>query len=138
MPRTTDATCESILQRLELPYRKVMLCGGTLGFRRSNLRSRGLVALTGYIPGNFFVQSIHGFSGTADAGKMAEPGDRKARTAAPSMVRARSGQNFGRYPENNQDEQGRIRVPDCLRPYMKGLELMVKYRADQQCRPLAR
>ena len=35
---------ETVLQRLELPYRVVVLCSGDTGFRAQDLRHRGLAA----------------------------------------------------------------------------------------------
>ena len=98
---------EAILQKLELPYRKVMLCGGDLGFSAS----KPTISRSGCphrIPTEKFLRAAYSrifrHGGCRQDGG---PFDRKARTAAHHQwFRTRSGQNFGRILENNQDEQG--------------------------------
>ena len=74
---------ESVLQALELPYRKVILCGGDIGF--SARKTYDLeVWLPGQdaLPGNLFLQQLWRLPGPAHAGALAQPGHRQTRTAA--------------------------------------------------------
>jgi seryl-tRNA synthetase len=53
------AQAEEILRRLQLPYRKVLLCGGDLGlWRAQDLRPRGMAARAGQVPGDLLLQQL--------------------------------------------------------------------------------
>ena len=117
---------ESILQRLELPYRKVMLCGGDLGF--SAVKTYDLEV---WLPSQNTYREISSCSLFTDfQARRMQARWRNPMTGKPELLHTINGSGLavGRtlvaILENNQDEQGRIRVPDCLRPYMKGLELI--------------
>jgi seryl-tRNA synthetase len=117
---------EVILQRLELPYRKVMLCGGDLGF--SAVKTYDLEV---WLPSQNTYREISSCSLFTDfQARRMQARWRNPATGKPELLHTINGSGLavGRtlvaILENNQDEQGRIRVPDCLRPYMNGLELI--------------
>ena len=117
---------EAILQRLELPYRKVMLCGGDLGF--SAVKTYDLEV---WLPSQNTYREISSCSLFTDfQARRMQARWRNPETGKPELLHTINGSGLavGRtlvaILENNQDEQGRIRVPDCLRPYMNGLELI--------------
>ena len=117
---------EAILQRLELPYRKVMLCGGDLGF--SAVKTYDLEV---WLPSQNTYREISSCSLFTDfQARRMQARWRNPSTGKPELLHTINGSGLavGRtlvaILENNQDEQGRIRVPDCLRPYMNGLELI--------------
>ena len=117
---------EAILQKLELPYRKVMLCGGDLGF--SAVKTYDLEV---WLPSQNTYREISSCSLFTDfQARRMQARWRNPVTGKPELLHTINGSGLavGRtlvaILENNQDEQGRIRVPDCLRPYMKGLELI--------------
>ena len=117
---------EAILQRLELPYRKVMLCGADLGF--SAVKTYDLEV---WLPSQNTYREISSCSLFTDfQARRMQARWRNPATGKPELLHTINGSGLavGRtlvaILENNQDEQGRIRVPDCLRPYMNGLELI--------------
>ena len=117
---------EAILQRLELPYRKVMLCGGDLGF--SAVKTYDLEV---WLPSQNTYREISSCSLFTDfQARRMQARWRNPATGKPELLHTINGSGLavGRtlvaILENKQDEQGRIRVPDCLRPYMNGLELI--------------
>ena len=117
---------EAILQKLELPYRKVMLCGGDLGF--SAVKTYDLEV---WLPSQNTYREISSCSLFTDfQARRMQARWRSPATGKPELLHTINGSGLavGRtlvaILENNQDEQGRIRVPDCLRPYMNGLELI--------------
>ena len=117
---------EAILQKLELPYRKVMLCGGDLGF--SAVKTFDLEV---WLPSQNTYREISSCSLFTDfQARRMQARWRNPATGKPELLHTINGSGLavGRtlvaILENNQDEQGQIRVPDCLRPYMNGLKLM--------------
>ncbi len=117
---------EGILQALELPYRKVLLCGGDLGF--SAVKTYDLEV---WLPGQEAYREISSCSNTKDfqARRM------QARYKSPDMKKPQllhtlngSGLAVGRtmiaVMENYQQEDGSIKVPEVLKPYMGGLDLI--------------
>ena len=114
---------EAILQALNLPYRKVILCGGDLGFS-----ARKTYDLEVWLPGQNKYREISSCSNTGDfqARRM------KARWKNPATGNNEylhtlngSGLAVGRtlvaVMENYQQQDGSITVPDVLKPYMGGL-----------------
>ncbi|WP_085340360.1 serine--tRNA ligase [Aquidulcibacter paucihalophilus] len=121
-------TCaEGILEALKLPYRRMLLCSGDMGF--SAQRTYDLeVWLPGQNDGTGAYREISSCSNCGDfqARRM------DARTRAKGEKATRfvhtlngSGLAIGRalvaVLENYQQEDGTIRVPDVLVPYMGGL-----------------
>jgi seryl-tRNA synthetase len=113
---------EAILEKLELPYRTMLLCGGDLGFA-----SAKTIDLEVWLPGQQRYREISSCSNFLDfqarrmQARYRNPGSRK-----PELVHTLNGSGLavGRtlvaVMENYQDGAGRIHVPDALRRYMGG------------------
>ena len=114
---------EKILQLLGLAYRKVILCGGDLGFASTKTYD-----LEVWLPGQNAYREISSCSCMTDfqARRM------KARWRNPDTGKAElvhtlngSGLAVGRtliaIMENYQQADGSIKIPDVLQPYMHGL-----------------
>lgn len=115
---------EKVLQLLGLPYRKVLLCSGDIGFG-----SRKTYDLEVWLPAQDTYREISSCSNMWDfqARRM------QARCRSKTDKKTRlvhtlngSGLAVGRtlvaVLENYQQADGRIEIPEVLRPYMKGLE----------------
>jgi len=120
---------EVVLERLELPYRKMALCAGDLGF--SAARTFDLEV---WLPSQNRYREISSCSNCHDfqARRMGcrirtEPG-KKGAISFPHTLNG-SGVAIGRcliaVMENFQDANGDIVIPDALRPYMGGAEKLV-------------
>jgi seryl-tRNA synthetase len=117
---------ETILQRLQLPYRKVILCGGDLGFAAAKTYD-----LEVWLPGQNKYREISSCSNfEAFQARRLRARWRNAATGKPEPVHTLNGSGLavGRtlvaIMENYQDREGRIGIPEVLRPYMGGLELI--------------
>ena len=115
---------EVILQRLELPYRVVSLCTGDLGF--SAVKTYDLEV---WLPGQSAYREISSCSNFADfQARRLQARYRAAERGKPELVHTINGSGLavGRtlvaVMENYQQEDGSIRVPDVLKPYMGGCE----------------
>lgn len=117
---------EVILQKLDLPYRKVILCGGDLGFSAAKTFD-----LEVWLPGQQKFREISSCSNfeSYQARRM-QARWRNPETGKPELVHTINGSGLavGRTMvavlENYQQEDGSIIVPEALRPYMGGLELI--------------
>jgi len=118
------AAAESILQALELPYRKMLLCAGDMG-----ATARKTFDLEVWLPGQSAYREISSISNCGDyqARRMNtryKPEGSK-RTEFVHTLNG-SGLAVGRtlvaVLENYQDEDGSVRVPDVLKPWMGGVE----------------
>lgn len=117
---------EAILQKLELPYRKVILCGGDLGF--SSTKTYDLEV---WLPGQQKYREISSCSNFNDyqARRMGARW-RNPETQKTELLHTLNGSGLavGRTMvavlENYQQEDGSIRVPSALQPYMGGLEVI--------------
>jgi seryl-tRNA synthetase len=115
---------ETVLQRLELPYRVVTLCGGDLGFSAAKTYD-----LEVWLPGQNRYREISSCSNfeSFQARRM-QARWRNPSTAKPELLHTLNGSGLavGRtlvaLMENYQDVNGTISVPDVLRDYMGGLE----------------
>ncbi|MGB1714791.1 MAG: serine--tRNA ligase [Arenicellales bacterium] len=115
---------ETVLQRLELPYRVVTLCGGDLGF--SSAKTYDLEV---WLPGQNQYREISSCSNfeSFQARRM-QARWRNSSTSKPELLHTLNGSGLavGRtlvaLMENFQDANGTISVPDVLRDYMGGLE----------------
>jgi len=115
---------ETVLQRLELPYRVVALCGGDLGF--SSAKTYDLEV---WLPGQNQYREISSCSNfeSFQARRM-QARWRNSSTSKPELLHTLNGSGLaiGRtlvaLMENFQDANGSISVPDALRDYMGGLE----------------
>ncbi len=125
LERMTQAA-GAVLERLELPYRVMTLCAGDMGFG-----ARKTYDLEVWLPGQEAYREISSCS---------ECGDFQARRM-DARVRRREGKGtdfvhtlngsgvaVGRalvaVLENGQQEDGAIRLPEALRPYLGGLEYL--------------
>jgi seryl-tRNA synthetase len=118
------AAAEEVLKRLELPYRVMLLCTGDMGFA-----SRKTYDIEVWLPGQNAYREISSCSNCGDFqarrmnARCRKPGEKGARfvhTLNGSGIAV--GRALIAVLENNQDEDGRITVPNALRPYMNGLE----------------
>ena len=115
---------ETVLQRLELPYRVVTLCGGDLGFSAAKTYD-----LEVWLPGQNRYREISSCSNfeSFQARRM-QARWRNPSTSKPELLHTLNGSGLavGRtlvaIMENYQDVNGAISVPDVLRDYMGGLE----------------
>jgi seryl-tRNA synthetase len=117
---TKDA--EVILQKLELPYRKVVLCTGDLGFSSSKTYD-----LEVWLPSQETYREISSCSNFHDfQARRLQARWRNPETGKPELVHTINGSGLavGRtllaVMENHQDENGDIHIPEALRPYMGG------------------
>ena len=121
---TTHA--ETVLQRLELPYRKVILCTGDMGFG-----ARKTYDLEVWLPAQNTYREISSCSNMGDfqarrmQARFRRPGEKK-----PELVHTLNGSGLavGRtlvaVLENFQQADGSVRVPAALQPYMGGVEVL--------------
>ena len=116
------AHAEAILQRLELPYRAVALCGGDLGFAAAKT-----IDLEVWLPGQGCYREISSCSNFLDfQARRMMARYRDADTGRPTLVHTLNGSGLavGRtliaVLENFQDSDGAVHVPDALRPYIGG------------------
>lgn len=117
---------EKILQLLELPYRKVILCGGDLGFGSAKTYD-----LEVWIPSQDCYREISSCSSFTDfQARRMQARWRNPDTGKPELVHTVNGSGLaiGRtlvaILENYQEQQGRVRIPSVLHSYMKGLEYL--------------
>ncbi|WP_207458695.1 serine--tRNA ligase [Azospirillum sp. SYSU D00513] len=115
---------ETILQRLDLPYRTVTLCTGDMGFS-----ARKTHDIEVWLPGQNAYREISSVSNCGDfqARRMkarCRPKGEKATQFVHTLNG--SGVAVGRcliaVMENYQQPDGSITVPEALRPYMRGIE----------------
>jgi len=114
---------EKILQLLELPYRKVLLCTGDMGFTAAKTYD-----LEVWLPTQDCYREISSCSNTRDfQARRMQARFRSKETNKPELVNTLNGSGLavGRtlvaILENNQQSDGTVTVPDILRPYMRGL-----------------
>lgn len=114
---------ETILQRLDLPYRTVALCAGDVGFSAAKTYD-----LEVWLPGQQAYREISSCSNfEAFQARRMKARWRNPDTGKPEPVHTVNGSGLavGRalvaVMENYQDEQGRIAVPGVLQPYMGGV-----------------
>ena len=117
---------EVILQQLELPYRVVTLCTGDLGF--SSAKTYDLEV---WLPGQNAYREISSCSNFLDfQTRRLKARWRNSATKKTELLHTLNGSGLavGRtlvaVLENYQDEQGNIRIPEVLKPYMNGLEVI--------------
>ncbi len=115
---------ETILQRLELPYRVVTLCTGDLGF--SSTKTYDLEV---WLPGQGRYREISSCSNFVDfQARRLQARWRNPETGRPELLHTLNGSGLavGRtlvaVLENFQQADGSVRIPEALRPYMGGME----------------
>ena len=111
---------EAILQRLELPYRVVALCAGDIGFGAAKTYD-----LEVWLPGQGAYREISSCSNYTDfQARRMQARRRSPETGRPELLHTLNGSGVaaGRaliaVMENYQQEDGSIRVPPALLPYM--------------------
>ena len=117
---------EVILQKLELPYRVVALCGGDLGFGATKTYD-----LEVWLPGQDKYREISSISNCLDfQSRRMKARFRNPETGKPELLHTLNGSGLavGRtlvaVLENYQNEDGSITVPEALRPYMAGKDIL--------------
>jgi len=115
---------EAILQKLDLPYRVVILCGGDLGFSSSKTYD-----IEVWLPSQQCYREISSCSNFRDyQSRRMQARWRNPETGKPELVHTLNGSALavGRtlvaILENYQNDDGSVTVPEALRPYMRGLE----------------
>jgi len=123
---TLTGHAEAILQALKLPYRKVILCTGDLGFSSSKTYD-----LEVWLPSQQTYREISSCSNFHDfQARRLQARWRNPETGKPELVHTLNGSGLavGRtllaVMENYQDELGRIKIPDVLQAYMAGREFI--------------
>ncbi len=113
---------EVILQKLELPYRVVALCGGDLGF--SSAKTNDIEV---WLPGQQKYREISSCSNCLDfQARRMHARWRNPETGKPELVHTLNGSGLavGRtlvaILENFQNEDGSVTIPQVLVPYMAG------------------
>jgi seryl-tRNA synthetase len=118
------ACAETILKRLELPFRTMLLCAGDTG-----PSARKTYDLEVWLPSQKTYREISSCSNCGDyqARRMDARSKRAGEKGGARFVHTLNGSGLavGRtlvaVMETYQDEQGRIAVPQALHPYMRGL-----------------
>lgn len=117
---------EGILQALELPYRKVILCTGDMGFGASKTYD-----LEVWLPAQDTYREISSCSNMQDfQARRMQARFRRQGEKKPELLHTLNGSGLavGRtlvaILENYQQADGSVVVPEVLRPYMGGLEVI--------------
>jgi seryl-tRNA synthetase len=120
------AGAEEVLKRLGLAFRTIVLCGGDMGFA-----ARKTYDLEVWLPGQNAYREISSCSNCGDfqarrMGARYRPKEGKGTRFVHTLNG--SGLAVGRtliaVLENYQNEDGSVTVPDALKPYMGGLEIL--------------
>ncbi|WP_131193833.1 serine--tRNA ligase [Lichenihabitans psoromatis] len=123
---------EAVLQKLGLPYRVMLLCTGDMGF--ASVKTYDLEV---WLPGQGKYREISSCSVCGDF--QARRMDARYRPAGAKATRFvhtlnGSGVAVGRalvaVLENYQNQDGSVTVPEVLRPYMGGIEVLHPVRKD--------
>lgn len=123
---TDDA--EDVLRVLELPYHVVLLCTGDMGFTSAKTYD-----IEVWMPGQNCYREISSCSNCLDfQARRANIKFRRDPKSKPEFVHTLNGsglavgRTFAAILENYQNEDGSIRVPKALVPYMGGVEVIKK------------
>jgi seryl-tRNA synthetase len=116
---------EKVLELLELPYRKVLLCTGDMGFGSTKTYD-----LEVWIPSQNAYREISSCSNMGDFQARRMQARYKSGQGKPELVHTLNGSGLavGRTGvallENCQQADGSIAIPKALRPYLGGLEVL--------------
>ncbi|MGX9189436.1 serine--tRNA ligase [Stenotrophomonas sp. Ker107b] len=117
---------EVVLEKLGLPYRKVLLCTGDMGF--SAVKTYDLEV---WLPSQDTYREISSCSNCGDfQARRMQARWRNPETSKPELLHTLNGSGVavGRamiaVMENYQNADGSITVPDALKPYMGGVEII--------------
>jgi seryl-tRNA synthetase len=120
------ANAEEVLRRLELPFRTVSLCTGDLGFAAAKTYD-----IEVWLPSQNTYREISSCSNTESfQARRANIRFRPGGTGRAEFVHTLNGSGLavGRtwiaIVENYQQKDGSVVIPDLLRPYMNGLEVI--------------
>lgn len=120
------ANAENILQKLGLPYRVLSLCTGDMGFSAAKTYD-----LEVWIPAQNAYREISSCSNTEDfQARRAQIRYRDATDGKVKLLHTLNGSGLavGRTVaailENYQNEDGSVTIPEVLRPYMGGVEVI--------------
>ena len=116
---------EKVLELLELPYRKVLLCTGDMGFGSTKTYD-----LEVWIPSQNAYREISSCSNMGDFQARRMQARYKSGQGKPELVHTLNGSGLavGRTGvallENCQQADGSIAIPKALQPYLGGLEVL--------------
>jgi len=119
------AHAEKILELLELPYRKVLLCTGDMGFGSTKTYD-----LEVWVPSQNAYREISSCSNMGDFQARRMQARFKAGQGKPELLHTLNGSGLavGRalvaLLENKQQVDGSIAIPKALQPYLGGLEVL--------------
>ncbi len=133
-PQESDAALEAltshaekVLQRLGLPYRAMLLCGGDMGSSAART-----IDLEVWLPSQNCYREISSCSTFEDyQARRMQARWRNPETGKPELLHTLNGSGLaiGRtlvaILENFQNEDGSVTIPEVLRPYMGGLDRLV-------------
>ncbi len=115
---------ETVLEKLKLPYRRMLLCTGDMGFSAAKTYD-----LEVWLPSQNTYREISSCSNCTDfQARRMQARWRNPASSKPELVHTLNGSGvaIGRaliaVMENFQNEDGSIDVPEVLRPYMGGVE----------------
>jgi len=119
---------ETILQKLNLPYRVIILCGGDIGFS-----SQKTYDIEVWLPGQDTYREISSCSNFGDfQARRMQARWRNPETGKPELLHTINGSGLavGRtlvaVLENYQNADGSVTVPEALRSYMNGATIILK------------
>jgi seryl-tRNA synthetase len=117
-------SAEAILELLGLPYRRMLLCAGDMGFS-----ARKTFDLEVWLPGQARYREISSVSNCGDfQARRMNARYRPAGTKGTRFVHTLNGSGLavGRtlvaVLENYQEANGSVRIPEALLPYMAGID----------------
>jgi seryl-tRNA synthetase len=119
-------SAQLILERLELPYRTMLLCAGDMGFG-----AKKTYDLEVWLPGQGAYREISSISWCGDFQARRMNARYRADNGKPAFVHTLNGSGLavGRtlvaLLENYQQEDGSVLVPEALKPWAGGLERLV-------------
>ncbi|MDO5609706.1 MAG: serine--tRNA ligase [Pseudomonadota bacterium] len=121
-----SACAETVLQKLGLPYRRMLLCAGDMGFS-----ARKTYDLEVWLPSQNTYREISSCSNCGDfQARRMQARWRNPDAGKPELVHTLNGSGtaVGRaliaVMENYQNADGSISVPEVLRPYMGGADTL--------------
>ncbi|GAB5353834.1 hypothetical protein AAMO2058_000068100 [Amorphochlora amoebiformis] len=135
---------ENVLKALKLPYRKVRLCSGDIGFS-----ARHCYDLEVWLPGQHQYREIASISNCGDfqarrlmlryrSEEAKDKGGKKKGKSKPTYCHTMNGSGVavGRAMvailENYQNEDGSVTIPEALVPYMGGKTVLTPMTAEQE------
>lgn len=117
---------EAVLEALDLPYRRMLLCAGDMGFA-----ARKTFDLEVWLPGQGAYREISSCSNCGDfQARRMDTRYRASGDKGTTFVHTLNGSGLavGRalvaVLENYQQADGSVRIPDALLPYMGGIEVL--------------